>query len=396
MARYIEENMSAAINVVRNGMSKKKAATTITKGPPSVLTADEENTLVRWITTCSKKKFPRRRLDLINSLKNYLETQAKYLKDYKAPDNIICLPSTSKAPSAENIIFQDIEIKVSEDNIQEEHISPDDILENKIQNHETFHRSTPKTPPIKSSTENSSPLEDVLFWPKTPERKGKRKPERMPFVISSKNGKQRERHDAAEDQERGERKEQNQEINFQVLHKDLYRTKKLKEIPKRRFSMGQVGNTVEINVPEFDRGKSDSKNILGVFLEVDDENDLYEIGIKGDRLVQKDSRKQFHFCQEDFLLEDQVSDVSVAFVERARKSSIVEFQGSAALIASAVLRDVGIISKEDPSFIVSRPKIRRVLSSSVPSCADGRILSQAPDSGRDNANRRAFSVPSSA
>ncbi|KAF2887438.1 hypothetical protein ILUMI_18735 [Ignelater luminosus] len=273
----------------------------ITKGPPSVLTADEENTFVRWITTCSKKGFPRRRLNLISSVKNYLETQdvietaitphtlqngfraclfpwnpdaidltkclgkrpatrsvaespivstptltfeqfsdfcgvdmlnqlrqqpseqdnssheavwrrvlgfftgscltsvahyspfspdrgteledqlptleeanssneflpiiknndcsvqepdeeltavlcrctnqaessndnftTDYLKDYKAPDNIICLLSTSKAPSAENIIFQDIEIKVTEDNIQEEHISPDDILENKI------------------------------------------------------------------------------------------------------------------------------------------------------------------------------------------------------------------------------------------------------------------------
>ncbi|KAF2892685.1 hypothetical protein ILUMI_13488 [Ignelater luminosus] len=32
---------------------------------------------------------------------------------------------------------------------------------------------------------------------------------------------------------------------------------------------------------------------------------------------------------------------------------------SAAIIASAVLRDVGIISKEDPSFIVDRSKIRR-------------------------------------
>ncbi|KAF2893020.1 hypothetical protein ILUMI_13153 [Ignelater luminosus] len=42
-----------------------------------------------------------------------------YLKDYKAPDNIICLPSTSKAPSAKNIIFPRIEIKVAENNIQE-------------------------------------------------------------------------------------------------------------------------------------------------------------------------------------------------------------------------------------------------------------------------------------
>ncbi|KAF2882145.1 hypothetical protein ILUMI_24026 [Ignelater luminosus] len=113
MARYTEENMTAAINAVRNGMSKKKAE----QRPPSVLTADEENTL---------------------------------------------------------------------NNIQEEHISPNDILENKIRNHENLHRSTP---PLTSSTENSSPLEDVLFWPKTPKRKGKRNSERMPFVECSKRWK---------------------------------------------------------------------------------------------------------------------------------------------------------------------------------------------------------------
>ncbi|KAF2890674.1 hypothetical protein ILUMI_15499, partial [Ignelater luminosus] len=68
----------------------------------------------------------------------------------------------------------------------EEHISPDDILENKIQNHENLHLSTP---PLTSSTENSSPIEDVLFWPKTPERKGKRNSELLPFVVSSKKWK---------------------------------------------------------------------------------------------------------------------------------------------------------------------------------------------------------------
>ncbi|KAF2883217.1 hypothetical protein ILUMI_22959 [Ignelater luminosus] len=103
---------------------------------------------------------------------------AGYLKDYKAPDNIICLPSTSKEPLTKNIIFQAIEIKVTEDNIQEEHISPDDILDNKIQNHENLHCSTPKTPSIKSS-----PLEDVLFWPKTPERKGKRNNRLLKAVV---------------------------------------------------------------------------------------------------------------------------------------------------------------------------------------------------------------------
>ncbi|KAF2882987.1 hypothetical protein ILUMI_23215 [Ignelater luminosus] len=164
--------MTAAINAIRNGISKKKAATTfkiprsslqfrmgnnfkkVTKGPPSVLTADEENTLVRWINTCILEP-DEELIAVLSRCTNQAEPSnehftTEYLKDYKAPDNIICLPSTSKAPSTENIIFQDLEIKVTEDNIQEEHISPDDILENKIQNHENLHRPTPKTPFIKS------------------------------------------------------------------------------------------------------------------------------------------------------------------------------------------------------------------------------------------------------
>ncbi|KAF2891989.1 hypothetical protein ILUMI_14184, partial [Ignelater luminosus] len=62
-------------------------------------------------------------------------------------------------------------------------------LENKIQNHENLYHSTPKTPPIACSRKNFLPLEDGLFWPKTPKRKGKRNSERMPFVISSKKWK---------------------------------------------------------------------------------------------------------------------------------------------------------------------------------------------------------------
>ncbi|KAF2906040.1 hypothetical protein ILUMI_00135 [Ignelater luminosus] len=97
-----------------------------------VLEPDEELTAV--LSRCTNQAEP--------SNKHFT---ADYLKDYEATDNIICLPSTNKAPSVENIIFQDIEIKVTEDNIQEEHISPDDILENKIQNCENPHRSTPKS-----------------------------------------------------------------------------------------------------------------------------------------------------------------------------------------------------------------------------------------------------------
>lgn len=39
-------------------------------------------------------------------------------------------------------------------------------------------------------------------------------------------------------------------------------------------------NIVQIRVPEFDIEKCDSRNILGIILEVDEDKDLYEIGTK--------------------------------------------------------------------------------------------------------------------
>ncbi|KAF2887369.1 hypothetical protein ILUMI_18804 [Ignelater luminosus] len=202
----------------------------ITKGPPSVLTADEENTLVRWITTRNAINFTKclgKRpatptltfeqfsdfcgVDMLNQLRQQpseqdsssheavlrrpdrgteLEDQLPTLEESNSSNEFLSINKNNDCVVLErdeeltailSRCTNQTEIKVAEDNIQEENISPDDILENKIQNHENLHRFTPKTPPIKSSTENSSPLEDVLFWPKTPERKGKRNSKRMPF-----------------------------------------------------------------------------------------------------------------------------------------------------------------------------------------------------------------------
>ncbi|KAF2893366.1 hypothetical protein ILUMI_12807 [Ignelater luminosus] len=49
---------------------------------------------------------------------------------------------------------------------------------------------------------------------------------------------------------------------------------------------------------------------------------------------------------------------------------------SAAIIAFAVLRDVGIISEEDPSFIVDRSKIRRERSQMIQSLQNNNEIEQ--------------------
>jgi len=49
----------------------------ISYGPSTVLTTNEEETLVKWSLECSKKGFPRRREDLQDSVKTFLDEQER-------------------------------------------------------------------------------------------------------------------------------------------------------------------------------------------------------------------------------------------------------------------------------------------------------------------------------
>lgn len=89
-------NLAAAIQAVNNGLSKKAdskkfkvACSTLqfrlkhrdrpkfTCGSLSILSLDEEQILVKWLLECSKKGFPRRREDLQDSVKQFLDCQGR-------------------------------------------------------------------------------------------------------------------------------------------------------------------------------------------------------------------------------------------------------------------------------------------------------------------------------
>ncbi|KAJ0169285.1 hypothetical protein K1T71_015169 [Dendrolimus kikuchii] len=88
--KYTEEDIIKAIEAVRNGMPKKTASTKFgvprptlqfrlssqfvksRPGPTTILTEDEEKTLVEWIITCSRKGFPRRKEDILLSVEQFL------------------------------------------------------------------------------------------------------------------------------------------------------------------------------------------------------------------------------------------------------------------------------------------------------------------------------------
>lgn len=89
--RYSCDNIKKAIDAVNNGMSKHKASamygiprstlifrlsskfTKARPGPASILTIEEEKTLVNLILACHRQGFPRRKEDLQMSIKTYLD-----------------------------------------------------------------------------------------------------------------------------------------------------------------------------------------------------------------------------------------------------------------------------------------------------------------------------------
>jgi len=70
---------------------------------------------------------------------------------------------------------------------------------------------------------------------------------------------------------------------------------------------GNPGDNVTIPIPMVDRGRGDSRNIMGVILDRDD-NDLYRIAaVRGGILKGKYSRNQFDLCTQKLLDFDAVN-----------------------------------------------------------------------------------------
>ena len=56
---------------------------------------------------------------------------------------------------------------------------------------------------------------------------------------------------------------------------------KLMRLTREKFPQKKVGDTVKVRVPDVDRGRCDSRSILGVIMEADLTKDLYRIRTKG-------------------------------------------------------------------------------------------------------------------
>lgn len=88
---YTEEKLQNALNAINSGMAIRVAAKQFnvpratlqfrksakfsksSLGPKPILNMDEEQLIVKWITECQRKGFPRRLNDVQTSVKNFLD-----------------------------------------------------------------------------------------------------------------------------------------------------------------------------------------------------------------------------------------------------------------------------------------------------------------------------------
>ncbi|KAJ8961455.1 hypothetical protein NQ318_014703 [Aromia moschata] len=79
----------------------------------------------------------------------------------------------------------------------------------------------------------------------------------------------------------------------------LQATKMIKT-SKKKFPPAHIGDTVRIQVPDIDRGRTDPRNVLAVVVGIED-SDFYKLATKDGTLKQLFTRNQFVICKEKLL-----------------------------------------------------------------------------------------------
>ena len=97
---------------------------------------------------------------------------------------------------------------------------------------------------------------------------------------------------------------------------------KMTRLARQKLPHGKVGDTVKVRVPDVDRGRCDSRNILGVIMEADLTKDLYRIGNKDGILNSWYAKKQFSTCTEGTVNIAGVPSVNIFLRECAGKASL--------------------------------------------------------------------------
>jgi hypothetical protein len=106
----------------------------------------------------------------------------------------------------------------------------------------------------------------------------------------------------------------------------LLQATKMLRTSKRKFPPPQIGDTVRIQVPDVDRGRTDPRNVLAVVVGIEN-SDFYRLANKHGTLKQLFTRNQFAICKEKLLSMDEVSTQEMSLREAASANSKSGGQG---------------------------------------------------------------------
>ena len=94
------------------------------------------------------------------------------------------------------------------------------------------------------------------------------------------------------------------------------------KLAKEKLPRRKVRDTVKVLVPDVDRGRRDSRNMLGIIMEADLTKDLYRIGTKDVILNTWYARNQFSACTEGTVNIADVPSVNISLRKCAGKASL--------------------------------------------------------------------------
>ena len=97
---------------------------------------------------------------------------------------------------------------------------------------------------------------------------------------------------------------------------------------KHLLSALEVGDNATLKVPEFDRGPSDSRNLLVVVLQRDE--DLYQVGCREGRITTWYTAADMDPVKEKLLTPDDVPDV-----EMALRTAVTRYTGGQGYVKCA-------------------------------------------------------------
>lgn len=111
-----------------------------------------------------------------------------------------------------------------------------------------------------------------------------------------------------------------------AVHSLEKQAKRMKILSDTKHGEVVIGSTVRVPVPDTDRGKGDSRNILAVVIKKTDDG-FYTLGTRNGKLKQLYARSQFTVCDENLISIDEVPDVEFSLRSVATMQSNGTGQG---------------------------------------------------------------------